>query len=61
LYVTGSFLPPQYQFASGRIVYERVVFVASAFETRSLKYTPFSLRLKAPCCASNPPMYEPAS
>src|SRR6266567_145619 len=52
LYVTGIFLPPQYQFALGLIVYDSEVFVAEPEEIRSLTYTPLLFWMKAPCCAS---------
>ena len=55
--MTGTFLPPQYQFAFGLIVYDSVVFVADALETRSLKYLPCWFSLKAPWSASVAPMF----
>jgi hypothetical protein len=48
LYVTGIFLPPQFQFASGRIVNDSVVFVAFASETRSLTFWSLSFTRNAP-------------
>src|SRR3954462_9670652 len=61
LYVTGIFLPPQYQFAFGLIVYDSDVFVADAADTRSLTYTPLLFCRNAPCWASTAPMKPPIS
>src|SRR6266516_7736733 len=47
-YVTGIFLPPQFQLAFGRMVYESVVGVACAYETRSCTSSSLSFVTDAP-------------
>ena len=46
--MTGIFLPPQFQLAFGRIVYESVVGVARARETRSFTSWSLSFVMNAP-------------
>src|SRR6266404_511455 len=59
--VTGTFAPPSYQNASGRITYLIPVLSAVADFARSRKYTPLLLRLNAPWIASKFPTRPPAS
>src|SRR3954447_1108295 len=48
LYVTGIFLPPQFQFALGLMVYESVVLVAFASDTRSMTFWSLAFWMNAP-------------